>query len=197
MTAIIYGVKPVWIGPMKVSREQVAENRRRILAAAGRLFRKRGFEAVTVAEVMRAAGLTHGGFYGHFRSKDDLIAQALEDVLSAGEPTGGDLSAYAAAYLSRPHCEDLAGGCPMAALGAEIPRQSPKARQAMTTGLRGQLDRLAASGPGGVPAERRRAAIGAWSAMVGALVLGRMSDDPALADEILTETRAWIDDRRP
>ena len=182
---------------MKVSREQVAGNRRRILAAAGRLFRERGFDAVTVAEVMRAAGLTHGGFYGHFRSKDDLIAQALAEVLSPGVATGGDLPAFTAGYLSRSHCADLAGGCPMAALAAETPRQSPQARQAMTAGLRRQLDRLAATAPGDLPAERRRAAIGAWSAMVGALVLARMSADPVLADEVLTETRAWIDDRRP
>ena len=70
---------------MKVTREQVVENRRKILEAAGRLFREKGFEAVSVAEVMNAAGLTHGGFYGHFQSKDDLIAQTLEHVLGAIE----------------------------------------------------------------------------------------------------------------
>ena len=73
---------------MKVSREQVAENRRRILDAASRLFRGNGFEAVTVAEVMKAAGLTHGGFYGYFKSKDDLIAETLAHALAAGSPSG-------------------------------------------------------------------------------------------------------------
>src|SRR5918993_581993 len=90
---------------MRVSRKQVAENRRKILEAAGRLFRAKGFEAVTVAEVMRAAGLTHGGFYGHFGSKDDLIAQTLAHALLVGEERQGsrdevDLARYAASYLS-------------------------------------------------------------------------------------------------
>ena len=84
---------------MKVSREQMAENRRRILDAAGRLFREKGFDSVSVAEVMKAAGLTHGGFYGHFASKDDLVAQTLAHVL-APSTGGGDLRAYLDAYLS-------------------------------------------------------------------------------------------------
>ena len=97
---------------MRVSRKQVAENRRRILEAAGRLFRAKGFEAVTVAEVMRAAGLTHGGFYGHFGSKDDLIAQTLAYALLAGEDRQRsraevDLARYAAGYLSPRHRDDL------------------------------------------------------------------------------------------
>ena len=109
---------------MRVSREQVAENRQKILEAAGRLFRAKGFEAVTVAEVMRAAGLTHGGFYGHFGSKDDLIAQTLAYASWPGRIASDlraeiDLARYAASYLSPRHRDDLAGGCPTAALGAE------------------------------------------------------------------------------
>jgi len=177
---------------MKVSREQMAENRRRILEVAGRLFRERGFEAVTVAEVMKAAGLTHGGFYGHFRSKDDLIAQALAQALTATEEAGPDLAGYAARYLSERHCADRAGGCPMAGLGAEAIRQVPEARMALTAGLQQQIAALATGAPGESEAERRRAAIGSWAAMVGALVLARMSDDPALSAELLAETRAWI-----
>jgi TetR/AcrR family transcriptional repressor of nem operon len=177
---------------MKVSREQMAENRRRILEAASRLFRARGFEAVTVAEVMQAAGLTHGGFYGHFRSKDELIAAAVGQAL-AQAPQPRSLADYADAYLSPGHCRDLAGGCATAALATETARQTPEARAEMTSGLRLQLDRLAAVAPGGSIAERRRAAIGGWSAMVGALVLARMSEDPALSEEILRETRVWMD----
>ena len=130
---------------MRVSRKQVAENRRRILEAAGRLFRAKGFEAVTVAEVMQAAGLTHGGFYGHFSSKDDLIAQTLAHALLAGENRQRsraeiDLARYAAGYLSPRHRDDLAGGCPTAGLGAETIRQSPEARAAMTAGLRRRIE---------------------------------------------------------
>ena len=182
---------------MRVSRERLAENRRRILEAAGRLFRAKGFEAVTVAEVMQAAGLTHGGFYGHFRSKDDLIAQTLAHTLLAGEnrrrsPAEIDLARYAASYLSPRHRDDLAGGCPTAGLGAETIRQSPEARAAMTAGLRRQIELLSESAPGADPAERRRAAIGSWAAMVGAVILARLSDDPRLSDEVLEETRAWL-----
>jgi TetR/AcrR family transcriptional repressor of nem operon len=182
---------------MRVSRKQVAENRRRILEAAGRLFRAKGFEADTVAEVMRAAGLTHGGFYGHFGSKDDLIAQTLAYALLAGEDhqrsrAEVDLARYAAGYLSPRHRDDLAGGCPTAGLGAETIRQSPEARAAMTAGLRRQIELLSESAPGADPAERRRAAIGSWAAMVGAVILARLSDDPRLSDEVLEETRAWL-----
>jgi TetR/AcrR family transcriptional repressor of nem operon len=177
---------------MKVSREQVAENRRKILEVAGRLFRERGFEAVTVADVMKAAGLTHGGFYGYFKSKDDLIAQTLATALTSSVPDEIDLATFAADYLSRGHCKDLAGGCPTAGLGAETIRQAPEARAAMTRGLSRQIERLSHTAPGSTAAERRRAAIGSWAAMVGAVILARMSDDPALSDEMLSETGAWI-----
>jgi TetR/AcrR family transcriptional repressor of nem operon len=177
---------------MKVSRERVAEHRARMLDAAGRLFRARGFEAVTVAEVMKEAGLTHGAFYGHFKSKDDLIAQTLAHVSAAGTAAPSDLAAYAAYYLSPTHCADHADGCPVAALGAETIRQSPEARAAMTVGLRAQIERLSDSAPGATHTEKRRAAIGSWAAMVGALILARMSDDPALSEEVLAQTRGWI-----
>ncbi|MBS1181573.1 MAG: transcriptional regulator [Proteobacteria bacterium] len=81
---------------MKVSREQMAENRVRILDATSRLFREKGFEAVTVADVMKAAGLTHGGFYGHFASKDDLVAQSLAHSLKASTGKAVDLPAFIA-----------------------------------------------------------------------------------------------------
>ena len=178
---------------MKVSREQVAENRRKILEAASRLFRAKGLEAVTVAEVMKAAGLTHGGFYGHFKSKDDLIAQTLAHALAAGAPTELELASFATGYLSPRHRDNLAGGCTTAGLGAETIRQAPQARAAMTVGLRRQIERISQTAPGATESEKRQAAIGSWSAMVGAVILARMSDDPELSDEILTQTRAWID----
>ncbi|NGO55095.1 TetR/AcrR family transcriptional regulator [Allomesorhizobium camelthorni] len=178
---------------MKVSREQMAENRHRILDAASWLFREKGFEAVTVAEVMNAAGLTHGGFYGHFSSKDDLIAQTLAHVLAADSSGGGDLRAYVDAYLAPRHRDNCAGGCPTAGLAAAIRHQSPAARSAMTEGLRSQIDRIGKALPEFDAADRRRVAIGSWSAMVGAVILARAIDDPALSDEVLEQTRAWID----
>lgn len=178
---------------MKVSRDQMAENRRRILEVASRLFREKGFDAVSVAEVMKAAGLTHGGFYGHFSSKDDLIAQSLAHVLAADAGGGGDLRAYVEAYLSPRHRDDCAGGCPTAALAAAVRLQSPAARSAMTAGLRLQIDRAGKALAELDAADRRRAAIGSFAAMVGAVILARAIDDPTLSDEILKQTREWID----
>ena len=177
---------------MRVTRERVAENRRKILEAASRLFRARGFEAVTVAEIMQAAGLTHGGFYGHFKSKDDLIAQTLAHVLLAKSRDEVDLARYATSYLSPRHRDDLAGGCPTAGLGAETLRQAPAARAAMTAGLRRDIDRLSKNAPGASAGAKRRAAIGSWAAMVGAVILARLSDDRKLSDEVLEQTRAWL-----
>jgi TetR/AcrR family transcriptional repressor of nem operon len=191
MTFIMYDVKYRTEIDMKVTREQVAANRQTILEAAGHLFRARGFEAVTVADVMKAAGLTHGGFYGYFKSKDDLIAQTLAHVSAQG-PAEIDLARYAESYLSRRHCQDLAGGCPTAALGCETTRQTPEARAAMTKGLRQHIERLSRSAKGKTAAAKRRAAIGSWAAMVGAMIMARFSDDPKLSEELLVQTRAWI-----
>jgi TetR/AcrR family transcriptional repressor of nem operon len=181
---------------MKVSREQVAENRRAIVEAAGRLFRQRGFDAVTVAEVMKAAGLTHGAFYGYFASKEELVADALADALSSTAAPPGDPAVYAAGYLSSAHRDDRASGCPFAALAAETVRQPAGARAAMTAGLERQIERLSAGAAGADAAEKRRAAIGGWAAMVGAMILARVSNDSALSNEVLDQTRAWIASQR-
>src|SRR5262245_718421 len=107
---------------MRVTREQMAEHRQKILESAGKLFRAKGFEAVTVADVMKAAGLTHGGFYGHFKSKDDLIAETLAHSLK-GDQSNGELASFARRYLSPKHRDNLAGGCSTAGLAAETIRQ--------------------------------------------------------------------------
>src|SRR3954471_3253339 len=101
---------------MRVTREQMAAHREKILDSAGKLFRAKGFEAVTVADVMQAAGLTHGGFYGHFKSKDDLIAETLAHAFTPKE-SESDLAAFTKGYLSPRHRDDLAGGCSTAGLG--------------------------------------------------------------------------------
>jgi TetR/AcrR family transcriptional repressor of nem operon len=177
---------------MRVSREQVAENRRAILEAASRLFRERGYESVTVVEIMKAAGLTHGGFYGYFASKDELIAGALADVLSKRPEPIGDLASYAAGYLSATHRDNRAGGCPTAALAAETIRLAGEPRTEMTTGVKRQIERLSQIAPGETEAQKRQAAIGSWATMVGAMILARVSDDPALSSEILEQTQRWL-----
>jgi len=196
MMAIMYTVKPELAGSaesaMKVTREQMAEHREKILDSAGKLFRAKGFDAVTVAEVMQAAGLTHGGFYGHFKSKDDLIAETLAHALT---PRDGemDFADFVKRYLAPRHRDDFAGGCSTAGMAAESIRQAPEARAAATQGLKKTLARMSGAAPGRTVADKRRAAIGSWSAMVGALILARLSDDAALSDEVLRETRAWIE----
>ena len=177
---------------MKVSREQMAENRRRILLEASRLFRERGFAAVTVADVMKAAGQTHGGFYGHFASKDDLITATIADTLAGEGAAMTDLEAWTDTYLSPLHRDNPAHGCPMASLAGMMRQQTPGARAAMAHGLSEHIDRFANSLTGESESERRRAAIGRWAAMVGAVVLSRAVDDESLADELLRETQVWL-----
>jgi TetR/AcrR family transcriptional regulator, transcriptional repressor for nem operon len=180
---------------MKVSRDQVAAHRTRILAAAGRLFRLRGFDDVTVAEVMKNAGLTHGAFYGHFPSKEALIAEAVGRALS---PAAGGANArkpvpdYADGYLSTRHRDDRGSSCPFSCLGTEAARGSADLRRGMTQSVRRQIDRFSAEAKGETASEKRRAAIAAWSAMIGAMVLARIVDDDRLSKEILAETRASL-----
>lgn len=180
---------------MKVSREQMIENRRRILDVASGLFREKGFDAVSVSEVMKAAGLTHGGFYGHFSSKDDLIAATIAHALYSDDNSTLDLRAYLEGYLAPKHRNSPARGCPTAGLAADIRHQTQAARAAMSTGLQAQIERMAKALPKVEASERRRAAIGTWAAMVGAVILSRAIDDDTLSDEILEQTRVWIEER--
>lgn len=179
---------------MKVTREQVAEHRTRILDAAGRLFRMRGFDDVTVAEIMKAAGLTHGAFYGHFASKDALVAEAIAHAVTpVPAAKRKPATEYADNYLSIAHRDNRAGGCNFAGLGTEAARGSPELRHAMTASVEQQIQRFADASPGKTAKEKRRAGILAWSAMVGAVMLSRIADDENLSEEILKETRAALE----
>lgn len=180
---------------MKVSREQMKANRERILAEAGRLFREKGFDNVGVAEVMNAAGLTHGGFYGHFASKDDLIAQTVAYMFEPAENQAAslaDFSSFVDAYLSPRHRAGTSRGCPTAALVADIRRQGPETRRALTAGVQSQIERIAAEMSHVALPEARRNATAAWATMVGAVIMARTVDDEALADQILTDARDWV-----
>lgn len=178
---------------MKVSREQMAENRRRILDVASRLFKEKGFDAVSVAQIMKAAGMTHGGFYGHFSSKDDLVAQTLAHALAADSFGKGEFSDFVRSYLAPRHRDNPGNGCPTAGLAAAIRHQTPEAKAAMAEGLRTQIARIEQALPNEGSAAARGAAIGSWAAMVGAVILARAVDDPELSDEVLEQTGAWID----
>ncbi|MRW88698.1 TetR family transcriptional regulator [Duganella sp. FT80W] len=179
---------------MKVSREQVALNRERIVETAAKLFREKGYDGIGVADLMKSAGLTHGGFYGHFASKEDLLAEAAahalnksverwQGYLAAGRDTA--LEKISDSYLTRQHCDHPEKGCPVTALGADISRLGPKARRSLTEGASAQVDILAQLMPGEDDAERRKQALANYAAMVGAIVLARALDDEAMAVDLL------------
>jgi TetR/AcrR family transcriptional repressor of nem operon len=172
---------------MKTSRAQVAENRSRILTEAGRLFRERGFDGVSVSDIMLAAGLTHGAFYGYFASKDELIAQTMRTLLEPPAETF-DLAAYLKLYLSPVHRDGPADGCPVAALGGEASRQCEAVKAEMTRGLEAQLKRIGDTRTGRA-AQRREEAIVTWATMLGAMILSRAIGDPDLSAEVLATTR--------
>jgi TetR/AcrR family transcriptional regulator, transcriptional repressor for nem operon len=179
---------------MKVSREQAAQNRERIVESAAQLFRERGFEGIGVADLMKEAGLTHGGFYGHFASKEDLIAEASARALAsslmlwskvAERAPDDPLSAIAGAYLTSRHRDNPGKGCLLAALGPDVSRQGPAVRRAVTDYVRSASDLLARLGPGKSKAARRQKAISTYATLVGAMVMARAVDDRALSQEIL------------
>ncbi|WP_338831661.1 helix-turn-helix domain-containing protein [Bradyrhizobium sp. 27S5] len=165
------------------------------MAVAASLFRQRGFDYVTVADVMKEAGLTHGAFYGHFPSKEALVAEAVGQALPPAPDTARprrSAAEFANGYLSVKHRDNRATSCLFSSLGTEAARGSADLRQKMTAAVRSRIDHLTVDAEGDVPKEKRRAAIAAWSAMVGAMVLARLVDDEKLSKEILSETRASL-----
>ncbi|BAX60645.1 TetR/AcrR family transcriptional regulator [Burkholderia stabilis] len=185
---------------MGVSRQQAAENRSAIVAAAERLFRVRGVDAVGLTELMKEAGFTQGGFYNHFKSKDALVAEVMEKAMQdrADSPSAGSLAAQVAVYLSAAHRDNVEAGCPLSGFAGDAPRLTDAARECYAHGLAAYLDRLErmVTTDGATPEQTRRDALAVFSQMVGALVLSRAiaGTDPALADEILDAGRDTLID---
>jgi TetR/AcrR family transcriptional repressor of nem operon len=189
---------------MKVSREQAAENRERIVQVAAKLFRERGFDGIGVADLMKAAGLTHGGFYGHFASKEDLAAEASDRALK-------ELSQYWSAvidkapdeafstivnrYLSEGHRDAPGRGCLVAALGSDVGRQARPVRRVVTDGIQAFIGQLMQLVPGKSRAARRRRALADFAAMVGAVTIARAVDDPALSKDVLDAVASALSER--
>lgn len=177
---------------MKVTRERAEANREKILEAAGRLFRERGYDGIGVADIMKRAGLTHGGFYGHFPSKDDLAAEMtarvlgrerwLERLTGQTNPSVGDV---VRSYLTPRHRDDRGHGCLFAALGSDVARQSRSVRRAFTEGFRRRVDVVEQLMVGRSAVTKRQKALAVMAGLVGALTLARAVDDPELSNEIL------------
>jgi TetR/AcrR family transcriptional repressor of nem operon len=182
---------------VKVTKAQAQENRARIVETAAALFRERGYDGVGVAELMAAAGFTHGGFYKHFRSKADLMAEAAASGISqrVANSSGLEVAEFVAHYLSREHRDARGAGCTMAALGGDAARQSDDIKATFADGIESSL---AAFDHDEVPGQRdhgasRQMLIDTFAHAVGALVLSRACpDDSPLADEILEVCRTRI-----
>ena len=191
---------------MKVSKAQSAENREGIVEAAARLYREKGLDGVGVAEITRDAGLTHGGLYRHFASKDALAREACLrafewtiiplDGLAQSDAEATEAARFQAtvnSYLSVTHRDHPGDGCPAAALATDAARAGPEMSEVFARGVERNIQRFMRVVPGDA-AEKRAQTIAILSSMVGALVLARATaaGNPALSEEILATLRQQL-----
>ncbi|WP_027817626.1 TetR/AcrR family transcriptional regulator [Paraburkholderia bannensis] len=200
---------------MRKSKAETAETRRRIVEVAAGMFRANGIHATGLADVMAAAGLSHGGFYRHFESKDQLVAEACEagtaDILAALEAAAGGCAgrdgfrALVEAYLSPAHRDAPGNGCPLASMGSELARADEGTRAVASQSADDLIAmlarRLASPSDPAEPADPlndaqgdtvRSRAVFALSAMVGALTLARISTDPQTSASLLADVRQQL-----
>jgi len=186
---------------MRYPAAETAEKHARILEEAARLFRERGFAGVSLAEIMKATGLTHGPFYNHFDSKEALMAESVAQA-SAQSIAGLDRAtsdeagklAYVRGYLGPAHRDAPGAGCVIAALAPEIGRE-PRVRAAFTVHVKALLDKLLGHFPWPAKRAARGDAIRMLCTLSGAVALARAVDDEALSDEILREALAGFEAR--
>jgi len=184
---------------MRYPAHHKQQTRDRIVRAASRQFRRRGTEGAAIAELMRDLRLTHGGFYRHFGSKEGLVVAAFEAALKEwgdralaaieNAPAGGEMQALIDAYLDPRHCKDIAGGCPVAALAAEVARRPKASRRPFLQALRAHIRRMERYMPGRTVEERRQKTIALFTGMAGTLTVAR-----AFTDEL--DRRAILDGAR-
>lgn len=175
------------------SRKEASHER--ILQAATRAIRRSGYAGTGVADIMKEAGLTHGGFYAHFASREAMLAEAADragmqsismlEQLAAAAPSEGAFRALAASYLSRAHVERVESGCPVAALGSEMPRQAAEVREAATRRIKDMIDLVGRCMQSGDQERSRHGALAATATMVGALIIARAVDDQRLSGDVL------------
>ena len=183
---------------MRRSREEAAETRRQAVETASRLYRERGVDGVSVADVMSAIGMTVGGFYRHFESKEALVEEACgrafdeareaqDAALAASAADSDALAVLLGRYLSRGHRDAPATGCPVPALLSTVARQPAPVRRMFTDAVRRRLARIEALAPAAEP----EAQLAAVASMFGALALARAVDDEALSTRLLHDTRRY------
>ncbi len=195
------------------SQEEKAKSHERIVDIAAARIREAGTAAPSVAEIMEAAGLTHGGFYKHFASRDDLVAEAVQRTFDDSQKAtaavidGADdpLAAFVDWYVSADHRDNPASGCGVVALGAEAAHADGRVRAAYTEQVKrylAQLEEFLAAETGAdedadADPEARRQATVMLATLVGAVLVARAVDDPALSDEIIRDVRAGLASRDP
>jgi TetR/AcrR family transcriptional repressor of nem operon len=189
---------------MRVSREEAENNRKRVVNVAGQLFREHGFDGIGIADLMKQAGLTHGGFYKQFGSKADLEAEASACIMEENadlwsgiiaRQSEDQLAGLLAFYLSERQLDAERVGCGMATLGGDAARQGTAVQAAFTDGIKRHLQQLSEIVRGGDQKEKRRNAMATLAGMVGALLLARAVDDRRFAAELLETTRSDLADR--
>lgn len=190
---------------MRYGAEHKQQTRERILREAATAIRTEGVQKVAVAPVMAKAGLTQGGFYAHFASRDDLVAAAIEQMFVEGgerlirslegrAPAEG-LALYLDFYLSRAHCEMRTGGCPLPFLSADAPRLEPTARERIGAGARRMAERIAEALQAMGRPDAETAAGSVVNEIVGAVSLARIEPDLEASEAILARTRRALAER--
>jgi TetR/AcrR family transcriptional repressor of nem operon len=188
---------------MRYAPDQKDETRRKLVREAAARMRRLGPDGVGVADIMRGVGLTHGGFYAHFASKDDLIAQAVAQMFVEGAaryvpedalPPAERLAAFIDRYVSPAHRDRPDRGCPLATIATDIPRQSADVRAAFDAGVARITARIAGLLPDGTQ-RREELATSMVSEMAGAVALSRAVSDHAASDRILAAARAALRQR--
>jgi TetR/AcrR family transcriptional regulator, transcriptional repressor for nem operon len=187
---------------MRYSDSHKAETHARLVKLAGRMLREKGPQNLAVGELMQGAGLTHGGFYAHFKSKDALLAEALSSVfaesddalrrVTEGLPPHQALARYIDVYVAPAHRNNRSGGCPIVALNSELPRQSRRFRTAFDAGTKLIVRRLASRIKAAGITGGEALAASVLSAMAGAVAVSRAVSDKRLSDELLVAARASI-----
>jgi TetR/AcrR family transcriptional repressor of nem operon len=184
---------------MKKSKLEAAETRRRIVKTAAAEFRRHGIHDTGLSDVMAAAGLTHGGFYRHFDSKDELVSEAcaaaMDENIVASACYGAanpSLEAIVTTYLCPDHRDNLSGGCLLPGLGSELARSDDKTRAVATAGFLKFVDLIAEQYRRTKPKTAKARALVAASAMIGAVMMSRIVRDPELSAAILHHTKEHL-----